>query len=554
MAQEPKSQNQDASSSPASESKGPPRGGQNHRGAKGKGGRPSQGKDAAGRGDGPKKGGGRSGGKQGGKGGGRRERNPSNAPLTTGLFSGLADKQLPCKIKGCKRTFLWTAQQQLRSFGKPPPQRMCEYHAGQLYDLSDKEIPCRNAPSCKNTWIWKRGAQLHALERQGGEGELRTPSRLCETCYGKEKELKDQDVECRTAGCSRTWVWTRDAQIRHRAWLRRELAKEAKREQAKLDEQETMIPAAEADAASGGDSELAAASPAPEGTTTQQAGAELASEPAQEAVIGKGEGKKRKRKKKGRRLQEGPPERHCKACAERFAKLAPVELPCKVHGCKKTWTWDRVSQLKAWVALGTDDVDAPVKPAKRMCQSCRDFCKQAKERDVSCANETCENTWRFKVGAQLQHVLATGGIQDPRRLCETCIKEQYKEKKRAKVEPMPCAQPGCDGTWYYVSGMPLEPFEGDETPGDRLCNCCREKRGLPPRSVSMEEAEKKVQASEASLAEETEIPAAPADLDAPGIEAAQAGEDATRPVAAVEGSAEASARAETPEKPETPPS
>lgn len=507
MAQEPKSQNQDASSSPAGEAKGPPRGGHQPRGEKGNGARSSQGKNAAGRRDGKK--GGRSGGKPGGKGagkgGGRRERNPSNAPLTTGLFSGLADKQLPCKIKGCKRTFLWTAQQQLRSFGKPPPQRMCEYHAAQLYDLSDKEVPCRNAPSCENTWVWKRGAQLHALERQGGEGELRTPSRLCETCFGKEKEIKDQDVECRTSGCSRTWVWTRDAQIRHRAWLRRELAKEAKREQEALEAKEVTIPAAEPEAAEQVEPEGAAQ---PAQALVEDTDSESKAESnKQEAKDG---GKKRKRKKKARRLQEGPPERHCKACAERFAKLAPMELLCKVHGCKKSLTWDRVSQLKAWVALGTDDVDAPVKPAKRMCQSCRDFCKQAKERDVPCANETCKNTWSFKVGAQLQHVLATGGIQDPRRLCETCIKEQYKEKKRAKAEPMPCAQPGCDGTWYYVSGMPLEPFEGDEIPGDRLCNCCREKRGLPPRSVSMQEE------AGGSSADEAEASAS----DAPGIEAA----------------------------------
>lgn len=471
VAQEPKSQTQDASpeksggkaASPQGGGKRPPRGGKNKRG--------------------PNKGGRRQ--------GGGRDRDSAKGPLTTGLFSGLQDKRLPCKIKGCKETFLWTAQDQLRNFGKPPPSRMCEMHAAQYYDLKDMELPCRNA-ECKETWIWKRGAQLHALQRQNGEGELKPPSRLCETCFNKERNLKDQEVECRTQGCERTWVWTRDAQIRHRAWLRRELAKAQKEEKDFKERKQAEKEAKSAEVATveipkeGSETPVVAdAAPAeavaaaPEEAKAQDAAVEAKGE----ETTAKESGKQRKRRKKPRRLQEGPPERHCKCCADRFAKLTPVDLPCKVHGCNETWVWDRVSQLKAWVALGTDDVEAPVKIAKRMCTRCRDFCKKTKERDVPCAKEGCNETWRFKVGAQLQHVLGTGGIEDPRRLCETCIQEQYKKNQNAEGEMMPCAKPGCDGTWFYYKGMELAPDDGSEIPPDRLCNACRAELGLEARPM-----------------------------------------------------------------------
>lgn len=451
VAQEPKSQTKQSSASkaggqPASgqaEGRRAPRDGKNKRGS-GKGGR-------------------RPGG---------RERGSSNSPLTTGLFSGLADKELPCKIKGCKKTFLWTGQEQLRSFGKPPPQRMCEGCVAEFHKLEDTELPCRNAPECKESWVWKRGAQMHALQRMRGDGPLKAPSRLCASCFDKEKLLKDQEVECRTQGCSRTWTWARDAQVRHRAWLRREKAKLAKTE-------DTPPEAADQTSPEAGEA-LAQASSTEAPSAPVQAGAD--GQPiSAEGQSAKAPSNKKKRRKKPRRLQEGPPERHCKACADRFARLVPVELPCKVHGCQSSWTWDRVSQLKAWAALGTDDIEAPIKLIKRMCNRCRDFCKKNNERAVVCAKEGCEDTWTFKVGAQLQHALATGGVEDPSRLCERCVQEQYNKKKGQKGELMPCAMSGCSGTWLYTPGMELMADDGSEIPQDRLCNACRSDLGLPER-------------------------------------------------------------------------
>ena len=53
------------------------------------------------------------------------------------------------------------------------------------------------------------------------------------------------------------------------------------------------------------------------------------------------------------------------------------ESVCNVHGCTRTVKIDKDSQLRAWAAMRTDDVDAePVLP-KKMCDVCREFYARA---------------------------------------------------------------------------------------------------------------------------------------------------------------------------------
>ena len=92
-------------------------------------------------------------------------------------------------------------------------------------------------------------------------------------------------------------------------------------------------------------------------------------------------GDRRKRRRKRRRggkpvvNAEGPPERMCGLCAQKLTRLQPREQPCKVHGCTRTWTWDRASQMRAWVASGSDDLDFEPGTPRRMCEVCREFCR-----------------------------------------------------------------------------------------------------------------------------------------------------------------------------------
>lgn len=353
------------------------------------------------------------------------------ASLTAGLFSHLDDRQVPCKVEGCARTWTWTAAEQIESFGQPPPKRMCAEHHAAMHTIEDREVRCSN-PWCQRTWTWTKSAQLGALGRPAArrsEGGPEAPSRACDHCVREERELADAQIPCRVDGCSETWTWSRDAQIKHRAWLRH-------------------------------------AKPLPD--------------------AGPGQGERRgKRRRRGRAQPgiDGPAPRMCESCRQRLATLVDRETTCKVHGCTRTVTIDRESQLRAWVAAGGAIAGEFALP-KRMCEVCREFCRLHHDREVPCARADCDRTWTYKTGAQLQAFLA-GRFEDPSRLCAACIASGHERPDETieGVEVMPCIVPLCDGIWHYVLGMQIAASDDGDQPLDRMCNRCRTERGATARPL-----------------------------------------------------------------------
>lgn len=426
---------------------------------------------------------------------------------------------MPCRIAGCEETWTWFAAQQIRSFGQKPPERMCDRHLAQFSELADREVHCRT-PGCPNTWLWKRGAQLAELQRHG---RLRKPARLCNECVAAERDTSDVDMPCKVEGCRRGWVWTRDAQLRHRLWVLRQRARaralevrasEAEAEAAAPTEVAATASAAVEPASADLSSETAA--PVLEGMSPETATQEPAAAPgdAQEADEGAGKGapgKKRRRRRGKQHVRavpdpEGPPQRMCGLCAQKLGRLVPREVPCKVHGCVRTWTWDRAGQLRAWVLSGSDDVEFEPAAPKRMCETCRDFCRKHPDREIHCGRPGCESVWMYKTGAQLQAFLA-GRLQDPLKLCDECAKGEFaKQIEEAGLpegaEIMPCVVPACDGTWVYLPGQRLMHVPDGELASDRMCNKCRRERGFdaPEEEAAAGAAELEVSA------EDTEAP------------------------------------------------
>ncbi|MGB1277887.1 MAG: hypothetical protein ACPG77_19230, partial [Nannocystaceae bacterium] len=214
-----------------------------------------------------------------------------------------------------------------------------------------------------------------------------------------------------------------------------------------------------------------------------------------------GEGKrKKKRKKKPKRKRrrpipsDGPPERMCNHCAGKLAAIAPRQVGCKVHGCTNSWTWDRASQLRAWVHLGTDEIGVEPTAPRRMCDTCREFCRKHPDRSLDCGRPDCEKQWMYKTGAQLQDYLG-GRTLEPNRLCDACIRGGFTQTSDTaplggspipELECMPCSTMGCSGTWLFVPGQQLEPWSGaGEPPSDRLCDKCRVGRGLDARTSAI---------------------------------------------------------------------
>jgi hypothetical protein len=421
------------------------------------------------------------------------------------LFAGVADREMPCRVAGCKQTWTWYGTQQIRSLGKPEPKRMCDEHLAEFEGIEDRQMPCRNS-WCTNTWPWSRAAQLYQRERQD---KLKPPHRLCDQCFEEEKTTEDLQVPCKIPDCKHTWLWPRQAQLRHRAWVRRQQAKfEAEEAEAAAGDQpaievaepehvEHESPDAEPESAVETEGEAepesvveAEGEAEPESAVETEAGAEPS---ADEAKPDKRRRRKRRRKHK---LHDGPPERLCERCFERANHLEPIHVPCKVHGCSQTWVWEREGQLRAWSVLdGRDDVTELPQPPRRMCNSCFEFVRAHGDREVACGRPGCERSWMYKTGAQLQDFLA-GRSLEPMRLCEECSRSQFVVpssrgvRMPAGAEVMPCSVAGCTGSWVYAPGMRLSAADPDaaEPPLDRMCDDCRAERGAPgrdPRRMSV---------------------------------------------------------------------
>jgi hypothetical protein len=311
---------------------------------------------------------------------------PSLASLAGGLLSHIDDREVPCTVEGCDNTWTWTANEQIRSYGQPPPKRKC----AECTAIDDREVPC-------------------AVE-----------------------------------SCNRRWVWSAEAQLKHRAWMRRQPSRD-------------------------------------------------------------GNNKRRKG-----RAQEAP-RRKCDLCHAKLLKIVERESVCKVHGCTRTVKIDKDSQLRAWAAMRTDDLDAePVLP-KKMCDVCREFCRTHPDRDVQCGRPGCDRTWTYKTGAQLQSFLA-GRFEDPIRLacegsdCDLIRAEAAHlaqlaalsgEGEEPRIEPdaeiMPCIVPGCERSWIWRPGMKVAPCNDGDQPVDRMCGAHRgELEGPPPASQDDRSAEVEV--------------------------------------------------------------
>lgn len=321
---------------------------------------------------------------------------------------------------------------------------------GLLSHIDEREVSCC-AEGCSNTWMWAAEEQIRAYGQ-------RPPKRMCAECSA----VSDRPIACSMDGCKRTWVWSHDAQFKHRAWL------------------------------------------------------------------------KRQRDDRRKRKHDGPPRRKCDLCQRKLSKLVERETVCKVHGCTRQVKIERDAQLRAWAALGSDDLDAEGPLPKKMCEVCREFCRTHPDRPVECGRPGCDRGWAFKTGAQLQAFLA-GRLEDPIRLaCEgsdcDLIKAEAAELAKSggapglapNTELMPCVVLACEGAWQFRPGMSISACNDGDSPVDRMCEAHRAERGMPSPKAEAEAAPKaEVATPEAEVAmPEPEVAEPEAEAAKPEPEAA----------------------------------
>lgn len=132
----------------------------------------------------------------------------------------LEDRELPCRIRGCETTWTWSRYDQLELVAKgqsldKPPVRMCRQCWEMMKTLEDKELPCK-VDACERTWTWNSYAQVEHQRTHPDEPDAPPPSKMCRECYGFYVKARDREIRCRLRGCRNTWTYTRGMQLHDR--------------------------------------------------------------------------------------------------------------------------------------------------------------------------------------------------------------------------------------------------------------------------------------------------------------------------------------------------
>ena len=361
-----------------------------------------------------------------------------------GSFASLRDalvgREVPCRIRGCDRHWLWEKEELAAAMAQgetQPPKRMCDSCHAHFESAQDQTIPCSRA-GCTGTWTWPRMGQLEGWVRAGRPAAgAPAPRGLCATCRQAVQEKQDKEVPCRLRGCDGTWVWPAKAQLM------------AASETDELDPQppKRLCPRCEGELKSLSDAHVPCRVRGCTGNWLWTRWSQL------EAI------------RAGKSTE--PPHRMCETCASRVGEFKDVEVPCRVRGCKNTWTFTGRAQLESQLAGETGH-------PKRMCNGCLDKFSHLEDQEVRCKRPGCEKKWLWKRGAQL----AGKRKRPPPRFCDTCEAELEKLTDIA----VRCENDGCANTWSWTRAAQL--ISGAKKPPHHMCEeCAKFLEAVQPKDI-----------------------------------------------------------------------
>jgi hypothetical protein len=283
----------------------------------------------------------------------------------------LHDSERKCDRPGCTGTWLWTAAAQLEAFAtdRPPPKQLCTACQSLLDTLEDRQIPCA-VPGCTRSALLTKQQQLVAQGQPEAAPEPAKPGSVtfsgifCDDCADVARRLRDREVNCGIAGCSRKRIWKADDQIV--AFAAGKPNEPPRR----------MCDACRASFGQLADREVRCRTSGCKNTWTwsrfDQLDACTADKPAPKA-----------------------PSHMCQRCFDLWNTLKDVERPCRRSGCKGTWMDKRGGQLARAVRGKTGD------PYPHLCPDCEKDLGDLEDREIPCRTEHCPGTFTWSREQQL---------------------------------------------------------------------------------------------------------------------------------------------------------
>lgn len=337
------------------------------------------------------------------------------------------DKKIQCCVRGCS-SLLRLPGDKSTPLPPPDPQRpdgMCDRCYAEFQQTQDQAVPCQSA-GCTRTWTWSRMQQLEARV----QGNRQPPAQLCGDCQNRRRDIQDRELPCKVKGCNRTFLWTRDEQWRDGS----------------DNPPSRLCPDCVLDLRDLSDREVSCRISGCTHTWPWGRYQQL------EHLLA------------GKKLDD-PPRRMCRDCLDKVKALQDSPLPCKVKGCGKSWQFTAFSQLEWLLTRGPEEA-----PPLKMCPECFQHFNASKDVQVPCRHRGCSHAWTYGRHAQLLD-RAAGRKQAPARLCQSCAEAI---KKNPDVD-VPCAVPGCHNSWKYAAADQVKDrCQGKHSPTDRRCATCDE--------------------------------------------------------------------------------
>jgi hypothetical protein len=303
--------------------------------------------------------------------------------------AALGDRQLPCSITGCTRTWRWTGREQLAA--SEPPARMCDTCTSRAADYRDQKVPCR-VRGCRRSWIWTKQARLEAA---AADPPIARPDKMCEPCEQALAAIVDQEIACKVEGCTHKWTWRRMHQLE--AQHAGEQGPPAR-----------MCAACQTALGKFRDLDMPCKRSGCKGTWLFRRGAQ------HERWIKSGQPEDP--------LSLPAPQRLCDDCRRGLGELSDREVACRNEGCDKTWTWTRFAQLAA------REQGHGSKPPSHMCDRCKTFLTDRKTKTIVCSGCSAEIHW----APELQLKTELGLMQEP-TLCGACKQKAARSAPRRVI-------------------------------------------------------------------------------------------------------------------------
>jgi len=156
------------------------------------------------------------------------------------------------------------------------------------------------------------------------------------------------------------------------------------------------------------------------------------------------------------------PKRMCPSCKTQFDDLQPVEVKCSTRDCEE------MLKIFPYQQLILNKKHKPLERETFFCESCQRFLKEVGDLEVPCRMHVCQGVWTWFASSRLRSGGKSLDSHPERRLCRNC----YATLKTLTSRKLSCKIKGCDQEWSVDRMTQLEwKLAGKKDP-KRMCPPC----------------------------------------------------------------------------------